>query len=230
MAEERTPLNAPGPFYVAKDQCITCMAPEAEAPSLMAFDEERSSCYFRRQPESPDETYRAMRACWVSCCGAVRYGGSDPDVIARLANIGLASQIDLPVKEPVHRVVRDRATFEYDATASPKELAADLGAELVAAFPHGTVSETVGGDEWASFVWSWAESIPGARMALEVRRLAGVGDQWMVRLTEPEHVAAPSIGTSVDDALRATGRAQNLRWHTLAEWESERREGSPLPI
>ena len=29
---ERTPLNAEGDFYVEKDMCITCLAPEQEAP------------------------------------------------------------------------------------------------------------------------------------------------------------------------------------------------------
>jgi len=53
---QRTPLNAPGPFFTEKDCCISCRAPEAEAPDLMAFDEEGSSCYFRRQPVTPDES------------------------------------------------------------------------------------------------------------------------------------------------------------------------------
>lgn len=60
--------------YVLKNSCITCGAPEAEAPDLMAFDERETSCYFRRQPIISDETYRAIRAVRVSCCEAVRYG------------------------------------------------------------------------------------------------------------------------------------------------------------
>jgi len=51
VAEERTPSIAPGPFYVVKDQCISCGAPEMEAPMLMARDDVNCSCYFRRQPE-----------------------------------------------------------------------------------------------------------------------------------------------------------------------------------
>jgi hypothetical protein len=81
VAEERTPSIAPGPFYVVKDQCISCGAPEMEAPMLMARDDVNCSCYFRRQPETPDEEYRALRAVWASCCGAVRYGGDDPVIL-----------------------------------------------------------------------------------------------------------------------------------------------------
>ena len=82
---EPTPLNAPGPFYVGRDECIQCGAPEAEAPSLMAFDDYRGSCYFVRQPATPAETEQAIRAVCVSCCGAVRYGGSDLLVLQQAA-------------------------------------------------------------------------------------------------------------------------------------------------
>jgi hypothetical protein len=75
MAHERTPKNAHGSFCVFKDECISCRAKiEAEAPGLMAYDEDHSSCFFERQPTTPEEEYRAIRAVWASCCGAVRYG------------------------------------------------------------------------------------------------------------------------------------------------------------
>ena len=84
MAEEYTPKNAPGPFVVLKDHCITCGAPEAEAPELMAHDEEANSCYFRRQPITGEETDRAIRAVQVSCCEAVVYRGVDPEILRRI--------------------------------------------------------------------------------------------------------------------------------------------------
>ncbi len=83
-ARERTPLNAPGPFFTAKDQCITCGAPEAEALDLMAFDVERGSCHFRRQPGTPDAVRRAIRAVCVACCDGVEYDGDDPAILAEL--------------------------------------------------------------------------------------------------------------------------------------------------
>jgi hypothetical protein len=54
MAHERTPKNAHGSFCVFKDECISCRAKiEAEAPGLMAYDEDHSSCFFERQPTTP---------------------------------------------------------------------------------------------------------------------------------------------------------------------------------
>ena len=78
------PLNAPGDFYVEAGMCIACEAPEHEAPELMAHDE-TNHCFFRRQPTTPIELEHAIQAVCVSCCEAVRYGGSDPAILSRLA-------------------------------------------------------------------------------------------------------------------------------------------------
>lgn len=83
---ERTahPLNAPGPFFVIHGQCLMCTAPENEAPDLMGHEEIDYHCYFRRQPSTPEELDRAIRAVQVSCCGAVRYAGKDPETMKRI--------------------------------------------------------------------------------------------------------------------------------------------------
>jgi hypothetical protein len=80
---ERTPLNAEGDFYVVKDTCITCMAPHHEAPELMGLDE-ATGCYFRRQPQTPEELGHAIEAVSVSCVEALRYAGNDPEILERL--------------------------------------------------------------------------------------------------------------------------------------------------
>jgi hypothetical protein len=89
MEQRRYPLNAVGDFYVADGMCIACTAPEHEAPDLMAHDPSAHAgyhCYFKRQPKTPEELERAIRAVAVGCCGAVRYGGRDPEVIRRLTS------------------------------------------------------------------------------------------------------------------------------------------------
>jgi hypothetical protein len=84
MSSTRHSQNAPGPFYVIHGLCIYCTAPEAEAPDLIAHEEPEYHCYFRKQPSTPEEMERAIRAVAVSCCGAVRYGGNDPDILQRI--------------------------------------------------------------------------------------------------------------------------------------------------
>jgi len=84
---ERTPLNAEGDFYVEADTCLWCMAPENQAPELMGF-EQSDGCFFRRQPETPDETTHAINAIHYSCVQALRYAGKDATIIARLRACG----------------------------------------------------------------------------------------------------------------------------------------------
>ena len=91
---ERTPLNAEGDFYIEKDTCLTCLAPEHEAPELMGLDE-ATGCYFRRQPQTPEELEHAIEAVCVSCVAAVRYGGSDPEILERLRAKGEQAQCDV---------------------------------------------------------------------------------------------------------------------------------------
>ena len=85
----RHPLNAAGDFYVVDGWCISCEAPEREAPDLMGHEcAERPGhqCFFRQQPGTPEELERAVSAVLVGCCGAVRYGGTDRGIIERLGN------------------------------------------------------------------------------------------------------------------------------------------------
>ncbi len=91
-------LNAPGPFFVERDQCFACRAPEHEAPELMSFDEQGGSCYFHRQPKSLEEIEHAIQAVWVACCDAVHYEGDDPKILARLRKLN--EGVRLPKRTP----------------------------------------------------------------------------------------------------------------------------------
>ena len=95
--EQRYPLNAVGDFYVANGMCIACTAPEHEAADLITHDPAAFAgyhCYFKRKPATPEELERAIRAVRASCCGAVRYAGTDQAVIRRLARLGCAEACD----------------------------------------------------------------------------------------------------------------------------------------
>jgi hypothetical protein len=94
------PKNAPGPFYVQSECCIACSAPEQEAPDLMDHGEwpdgeEGYHCYFKRQPETPDEVERAISACVVSCVRAVRYAGNNPKILKRFRELRSEDSCDV---------------------------------------------------------------------------------------------------------------------------------------
>ena len=98
------PENAPGPFYVECDMCITCRAPESVAPDLIGFYEDlsgrnsHSHCYFKKQPQTKEELDRAVKAVQVCCVGSYHYAGSEPEVKKMLKRAGCEHAIDDVVK------------------------------------------------------------------------------------------------------------------------------------
>jgi hypothetical protein len=91
------PRNAPGDFYVENDRCMGCEAPYYEAPDLMAHYEEADypHCYFKKQPETPEEVERAIMACYVSCVRAVRYGRRNPKILKKFQELGRVDSCDV---------------------------------------------------------------------------------------------------------------------------------------
>jgi ferredoxin len=199
MPHERTPKNVPGPFYVIKDECIACGAPEAEAPTLMAFDDDAGSCYFRRQPSDPAETDRAIRAVWASCCGAVRYGGSEPAVLARL-------RIDAPV--------RNRVTFLGPRTdCSPVEFLEALLTRLHRHGPDRSVKRLSADATGAKFSYGWRPTMTG--VTIEITVLDGDLSQWQISIGPVESPAITSIAIGIDDALTEDWRVAGRHWFPI---------------
>jgi hypothetical protein len=92
---QRVPENAPADFYVEAGLCTRCCLVHGEAPDLLndpnqPFEE----CFFRRQPQTPQEIEAAISAIGVSEMGALRYGGTDPEIIAKLRARHCASACD----------------------------------------------------------------------------------------------------------------------------------------
>lgn len=91
---KRAAENPDGDFYVVEG-CLWCCLPHEEAPELMNDRSlEFEQCYFRRQPTNDAERDQAINAVCVSCIEALRYGGRDPDVIAKLKAEGHAHLCD----------------------------------------------------------------------------------------------------------------------------------------
>jgi len=98
----RHPKSAPGPFYVVDGECMYCGMAPAEALELLVepTDSDNSQCYFKRQPETPDEIIMAIRAIAVSEAEAIRYGGDDPNILQLLSDYDLGRFCDHPIPPP----------------------------------------------------------------------------------------------------------------------------------
>jgi hypothetical protein len=101
---EREPDNAPGPFYVVKDQCILCALPPETAPANITWSRETfqracgetcpTHCRIEKQPETAEELAAVIEAARGSCVEAIRYCGTDPEILARFREHGLEKLCD----------------------------------------------------------------------------------------------------------------------------------------
>jgi hypothetical protein len=100
--EEREWDSVPGPFYVTK-QCIICGLSPETAPTNITWDERylQSECTGRvhhcrvsKQPETDEEVSKIIKAAKCSCVEAIRYCGTDPDILKRFAELGLSRLCD----------------------------------------------------------------------------------------------------------------------------------------
>jgi hypothetical protein len=72
-------------FYVQEGCCTSCGVPQAIAPELVGWTEEKlPSCYWIRQPGNSEEVDRAIKIIHTQELGCHRYAGSDPAILERL--------------------------------------------------------------------------------------------------------------------------------------------------
>jgi hypothetical protein len=229
----RTPANVEGPFYVQADQCTACGAPEAEAPALIRFDDVHQSCFFYRQPADAEDTYRAISAVAVCCVRALRYGGSDPDILRRLARLHLVSQCDSSTRaqsvEPLSIVTFSDAAHPADTKSRLIGVSETVATALAAVAPHLTVStpEAPADADVISFSYSWTSSVPGHDVAVSS---ADDGTaRWCVTVTREGAPLLDWAGGSIDDALRTIREFKDRRWYSPREWAGSRK-WEPYPL
>lgn len=86
MSKEKAsvPQARRGTFYLQADCCITCGVPQAEAPELVGWTEQKASCYWIRQPETLAEVDKAINVLNSQEVGCHRYSGNDPYILSRV--------------------------------------------------------------------------------------------------------------------------------------------------
>jgi len=94
---EREPDGAPGPFYVIKNLCIICGLPPETAPQNITWSNQTfrrgcedcpTHCRVEHQPKTENELNAVIEAACNSCVEAIRYCGTDPEIIARFKACG----------------------------------------------------------------------------------------------------------------------------------------------
>ncbi|AXU20021.1 hypothetical protein C7W88_14800 [Novosphingobium sp. THN1] len=105
-----------GDFYVEANCCLLCGVPEDVAPEI--FQTGKDYCFVIRQPCSPKEVDRTIRAMWASEVDCVRYRGRDPLMLERLARAGMKDQADYGESLNTPLLARDTVSFEMPEVRS----------------------------------------------------------------------------------------------------------------
>lgn len=184
----------------------------------MSYDEEHSSCFFERQPTTPEEEYRAIRAVWASCCGAVRYGGTDPKVMARLESLERGR-------------VASAVTFAADFTEFAPDVLRRIGANMVAAYVGSTASDVRsanrGDSSWLIFQWP---GVPGEKANSGIKLTCSTawdGDRrWLISIEAGASIQMPAAAFQLSDALERTPGLSTFRWYS----DVGSRNWQPLPV
>ena len=207
------PLNVPGPFYVGDGCCTGCMAAVDEAQGLLRYDEPASNCYVLKQPSSADELTRMVRAASVAELQCLRYRGTDPSVLRRLAEAGLASLCDSPAPG-IRPVVRNTACFRRPGSRR----------DTAVALRNALASTGYFRVRLARFWWSFDLRLTWAdRYSAKVRLRR--------RKDHDEAIITPKTTLGVQlilaDALASIG-ATDVDWRGDGQGELER--GTPWPV
>ena len=233
---QRHQQNVDGSFYVVKGECMSCGAPELHAPNLMAHDSE-GHCFFARQPSVVAETNKAIEATWASCCGAVRYGGTDRETLVRLAELGLSERCDFPLPDQPAPRMRSFVCFGFASDPWVAEPAVEVISAYLADFfrrinieSHRVLARQSSKGS-ASFVYEWGHKVSPqpyrARFTIEeepeLNRLS-------VQISRDDgHETTTAFAIDVHNALISDSRFHSIEWFTQEEWKERINPGHPFP-
>jgi hypothetical protein len=186
-------------------------------------------CFFARQPASTEETNAAILATWASCCGAIRYGGRQREVLVRLAELGLGEQCDVRLRDEPKPVTRNFVIFNFTQTTNsvaPKarQIMQHFAGFLSKEHSQGQVREFGHIEDCASFRYEWAGGNADRRNVVFLLEPRGKG--WSLRIRREDGISTTSFAIVVEKALRSDARFSEAHWFSEEEWLKSESEGS----
>jgi hypothetical protein len=216
--------NVAGDFYVEDGCCITCGVPEVYAPDLMGFDESNTHCFVAKQPSNEDEIYQAIKATWAAEVECIRYGGSDTEILRRLAEAGLSDSCDEQQKiQKIKPLLRNHVTFECAEIKSVKELARQLKNYILAQnneYIQHKVSNIKTDNLGFTFSFSWYED---KFYPIWFNKIEPTNTWYIFHSLEYEEIGSRAISLQIDDWIRSNKNITNIKWLTnkaFREWQS----------
>ena len=210
---------------------MACGAPECEAPSLMSHDGD-GHCFFVRQPSTAEEFNEAILGTWASCCGAVRYGGRDREILIRLAENGLAESCDHRLADEPKPVNRNCVSFEF-VQDQPLDTTF-LNAQRIMRF-FASALENLGGrvsnfqdsKSSLSFRYEWGVSKTVCHADLTLER--DPSQQWLLKIHLDDGHPITGLAVPLSKSLQRDSHFQNVRYFAETDRESGLAKRHALP-
>lgn len=206
---ERFPENAQGDFYVENQACTACGAPQFAAPDLIDHSKrEYGHCFFKKQPQTPEEIGRAIHAMKVSCVGGIRYGGKNEAILQRLYNLGLEKECDHLPNYLAVAGLRNKVRFTYAGTV--KELYERLIMELGVDGGHISDFSTNTVDRF-EFTYTPASALAGNQF---VGNFSSV-DNYEIELRSEQHcilITTIRNADKLEEILRNNQKVSEILW------------------
>lgn len=209
MSKEKPhPKNVPGASYVVDGCCTPCGVFDALAPALFAFDV-NDHCYVRLQPRNETEMEAALRVVRTQELGCVRYRGTDPVILRRLAEAGEISQCDAALPDRISPMLRNHVTFSVnnadEVALSGAQVLQDFGDYLLhrSHTARFRVTPVVEGVNQARVSISWYED---HFHDISIRSVTDRGSAWLIH-----HSFNLGVSELIDDWLKQSARFGDVR-------------------
>ncbi len=189
---------------------------------MFAYDDQ-NHCYVKRQPETPEDLDRMLRAVHGSEVECIRYRGAEKDVLRRMAegNLRHLSDAAVPNIEPVSR---DHVTF--DAVDPKDKLLLDMDlanefrrhlGEQENEYRKHRCTPNFSDGEKTSFSYAWYED---NFHPVEFSFLGDSERRWLI---------VSKVSLVIHDWLCAEDRFCHIRWYTEEQWKTSKQwQATPL--
>jgi hypothetical protein len=192
-------------------------------------------CFFARQPANPEETTEAIEGTWASCCGALRYGGTDSEILVRMAELGLAEQCDFRLKDEPKCRARNCVSFEFEGGTKT----AACGKEITT-YVADSIEKSGGGDgkvksllvssSGGSFVYEWGHVLSEPCCAMFTVEFQSKKRRWAIQISREDGHQTTAFAIRIHKALVEDIRFRSIQWFTDDERKNGTNVGHLLPL
>jgi hypothetical protein len=191
-------------------------------------------CFFARQPNTEEEIDAAILSVWVSCCGAVRYGGQDREILIRLTEMGSADCCDYRLDSEPKPLNVSHVSFEF-VEAEVQKTGPDAARQIMEYFVgslrtrNGQVLDFRCSGITSSFRYEWGHSLQSGPYSVTFILEPHGERYWLLRILRPDSPST-AFAIGIHKALGHDERFRRVQWFTEEEWKKNAVTGRTRPF